>query len=136
MAAVVDALLVALLQAALVGPLAFLAMSRSPDSTGGREALPIVMSLGLLTLSFLLAAAYHVVFWALRGATPGKRWLGLVVTAEDGSRLGWGRALARGVGYALSAASLGIGFLMILSGGLGLHDRIAGTRVVPHRPGE
>ncbi len=136
LAAVVDAVLVAVLQAVVVGPLAFLAMSRSPDATGGREALPLVMSLGLLALSFLLVAAYHVVFWALRGATPGKRWLGLVVTAEDGSRLGWGRALARGVGYALSAASLGIGFLMILSGGLGLHDRIAGTRVVPHRPGE
>ncbi len=77
-----------------------------------------------------------MVFWGLRGATPGKRWAGLSVTAEDGSALGWGRALARGVGYALSAASLGIGFLMILAGGLGLHDRIAGTRVVSVRPEE
>jgi uncharacterized RDD family membrane protein YckC len=33
-------------------------------------------------------------------------------------------------------ASLGIGFFMIFWGGLGLHDRIAGTRVVRHRAGE
>jgi pSer/pThr/pTyr-binding forkhead associated (FHA) protein/uncharacterized RDD family membrane protein YckC len=137
LAAVVDALLVALLQAALLGPLVWFGMSRSPtDVGGGYAALPIVMSLGLAVAALFLGAAYHVAFWALRGATPGKRWAGLTVTSEDGARLGWGRALARGVGYALSAASLGFGFLMIFFGGLGLHDRIAGTRVVPRRPGE
>jgi pSer/pThr/pTyr-binding forkhead associated (FHA) protein/uncharacterized RDD family membrane protein YckC len=131
LAAVVDAVLVALLQGAVVGPLAFFAMSHvSLGSDGERGALPVVVSLGLLALALFLGAAYHVGFWALRGATPGKSAAGLVVTADDGSRLGWGRALARGVGYALSAASLGFGFLMIFFGGLGLHDRIAGTRVV------
>jgi uncharacterized RDD family membrane protein YckC len=90
---------------------------------------------GLLAAALLLGVGYHVAFWALKGATPGKSWAGLVVTSEDGSRLGWGRAVARGLGYALSAASLGFGFLMIFFGGLGLHDRIAGTRVVQPRPG-
>jgi pSer/pThr/pTyr-binding forkhead associated (FHA) protein/uncharacterized RDD family membrane protein YckC len=137
LAAVVDAFLVALLQTVLIGPLVWFGMSRSPvDIGGGYGALPIVMSLGLVAASLVLASAYHVAFWALRGATPGKSWAGLVVVSEDGSRLGWGRALARGVGYALSAASLGIGFLMIFFGGLGLHDRIAGTRVVQPRPGK
>jgi pSer/pThr/pTyr-binding forkhead associated (FHA) protein/uncharacterized RDD family membrane protein YckC len=137
LAAIVDALVLALLQTALIGPLVWFGMSRPPTSIGeGYAALPIVMSLALVAASLLLASAYHVAFWALRGATPGKRWAGLVVVSEDGSRLGWGRALARGVGYALSAASLGVGFLMIFFGGLGLHDRIAGTRVVPPRPGE
>lgn len=137
LAAVVDGLLVALLQVAVVGPLAFFGVFRPfPDPSGGRSALPIVMSLGLLAAALVLGGAYHVAFWALRGATPGKRWAGLVVLGEDGSRLGWGRALARGVGYALSAASLGFGFLMIFFGGVGLHDLIAGTRVVQPRPGE
>ena len=137
LAAVVDGILVAVLQAVVVGPLAFFGMSLPPqDAEAGPAALPIVMSLGLLAAACFLGAAYHVAFWALRGATPGKRWAGLVVISEDGTRLGWGRALARGVGYALSAASLGLGFLMIFFGGLGLHDRIAGTRVVQQRPGE
>jgi len=136
LAAVLDALLVAALQAVVVGPLAFLASSRAVDPQNESGALALVAPLGLLALALALAAAYHVVFWGLRGATPGKLWAGLAVTAEDGSALGWGRALARGVGYALSAASLGIGFLMILAGGLGLHDRIAGTRVVSIRPRE
>ena len=136
LAAVVDALLVALIQTALIGPVVWFGMPRVPAEVGGYAPFSIVMTLGLVVAALLLAFVYHVAFWALRGATPGKSWAGLVVVAEDGSRLGWGRALARGVGYALSAASLGVGFLMIFFGGLGLHDRIAGTRVVQPRPGK
>ena len=136
-AAVVDGLLVALLQAVLVGPLAFLWSSRqSAGSAEDAGVLPVVVSIGLVALALAVAAAYHVSFWALQGATPGKRWAGLTVVGEDGSRLGWARALARGVGYAVSGSALGIGFLMIAFGGVGLHDRIAGTRVVQRRPGE
>jgi uncharacterized RDD family membrane protein YckC len=40
------------------------------------------------------------------------------------------RASMRVLGYALSGLVLGIGFAMILFGGRGLHDHIAGTRVV------
>ena len=55
--------------------------------------------------------------------------------AEDGGGpLGPGRAALRFLGYLLSAASLGVGFLMIAFTGSGLHDRIAGTRVVRGRP--
>jgi uncharacterized RDD family membrane protein YckC len=136
LAAVVDAILVTLLQAVVVGPLAYLAVSRSTDAGGSPAGPPLLVSLGLLAATVFLGAAYHVGFWAIRGATPGKAWAGLLVTSDDGSRIGWGRALARGVGYALSVASLGLGFLMIFFGGLGLHDRIAGTRVVQPRAGE
>jgi pSer/pThr/pTyr-binding forkhead associated (FHA) protein/uncharacterized RDD family membrane protein YckC len=135
LAALVDALVVAFLQIATVGSFVYFSGAGRDDGAGRGDLRAILLPLGLLAAAVSLAAGYHVIFWALRGATPGKQLMGLLVTAEDGSSPGWGRALARGVGYALSTASLGIGFLMILSGGLGLHDRIAGTRVVPRRPG-
>ena len=75
---------------------------------------------------------YYVYFWGVKGATPGKRLLGLAVVTEDGTLADPGsraRCCAL-LGYLLSAACLGIGFLMIAFGGRGLHDRIAGTRVV------
>jgi uncharacterized RDD family membrane protein YckC len=39
-------------------------------------------------------------------------------------------AAARLIGYICSGLVLGVGFLMIAFQGRGLHDRIAGTRVV------
>jgi uncharacterized RDD family membrane protein YckC len=137
-AALIDGLLLALLQAVVVGPLAFLWSSREgvvePAEGGG--VLAFVVPLGLVALALVLGLAYHVVFWATRGATPGKIFLGLAVVADDGAPIAWPAALARGVGYALSGAALGVGFLMIAFGGIGLHDRIAGTRVVQRRPRE
>ena len=89
----------------------------------------MLASVTLSVVGVLLGAAYFVGFWGLRGATPGKELLGLRVTDEDGgSPIGLGRAALRFLGYLLSAASLGIGFLMIAAGGGGLHDRVARTR--------
>jgi uncharacterized RDD family membrane protein YckC len=51
--------------------------------------------------------------------------------AEDGrSPIPLASAVRRALGYLLGVASLGIGFLMVAFSGRGLHDRIAGTRVV------
>ena len=84
-----------------------------------------------MTLAVLLGALYCIYFWGVRGASPGKELLDLGVETEDGeSPIGLGRASLRLLGYVLSVASLGIGFLMIASGGGALHDRVAGTRVV------
>ncbi len=78
-----------------------------------------------------LGALYFIYFWGVRGATPGKRMLGLDVEGSDGSfPIGLPRAAARFLGYLLSGALLGGGFLLILLDGSGLHDRLAGTRVV------
>ena len=44
--------------------------------------------------------------------------------------LGIGCATLRAFGYVLGFASLGVGFAPVAFGGAGLHDRIAGTRVV------
>jgi len=93
--------------------------------------LPLLASFTLPPLALLLGALYHVYFWSVKGATPGKELLDLRVETEAGvSPLPLGRAALRVFGYLLSAASLGIGFLMIAFQGSGLHDRIASTRVV------
>ncbi len=80
----------------------------------------------------LLCIFYYVYFWGARGATPGKSLLGLTVTTDSGETpIGYGRALLRLVGYAVSSLFFGLGFLLIAFSPdrRGLHDRIAGTRV-------
>jgi uncharacterized RDD family membrane protein YckC len=93
--------------------------------------LPIVASVALVPVAIGVGAVYFVHGWGVRGATPGKAALGLVVEGEDGEfPIGVSKAVIRLLAYGLSAAFLGIGFLMIAVGGSGLHDRVAGTRVV------
>ena len=82
--------------------------------------------------SFLLTGAYYTYCWVTYGATPGKRALGLKVIDQAGGSLTWGQAIGRYLGTILSAAILGIGFLMAAFDDQKrtLHDRLAGTRVI------
>jgi uncharacterized RDD family membrane protein YckC len=133
-AALLDGLVVASGQALLLGPLAYYWASLDAADVA---FLPVLASVTLSFLAVLLGAAYFVGFWGLRGATPGKELLGLVVIDEQGRvPIGPGRAALRFLGYLLSAASLGVGFLMIVASGQGLHDRVARTRVERRRPGQ
>ena len=69
----------------------------------------------------------------LTGLTLGKWATGLRIERIDGGNVGIGRALLRHfVGYPLSFALLGLGFLIaaVTVHGRGLHDMIAGTIVV------
>jgi uncharacterized RDD family membrane protein YckC len=123
LAALVDGALVGIVSA-LFGALAFFL------------PFPEIVRLGLVyVVSGALGIAYPLVFWATQGATPGKKLLGLrIVTATskaDGG-IGWGPAILRSIGYLLSGALLGLGFLLIAftSQKQGLHDLIASTRVV------
>jgi uncharacterized RDD family membrane protein YckC len=105
-----------------------------PSSAAELPLLPILASVALAGLAFLAGGAYYVYFWGVKGATPGKSLFDLTVEGVDGERpIGLAKAFLRLVGYALSCATLGFGFLMIAFGGSGLHDRIAGTRVVRGR---
>ena len=83
-------------------------------------------------LGLLLYVAYDVVFRVLAGQTLAMRFLGLRVVRTDGSRLGWGRAIIREIGYLISAIFLFLGFLWILVDNRrqGWHDKLAGTLVV------
>jgi uncharacterized RDD family membrane protein YckC len=132
LAGLVDAVFVLSGQAVMLVPVAYYWWSREPPRVPGEVPfLPIVVTVTLVVLALLVGALYHVYFWGVRGATPGKELLDLRLEKEDGSSpIGLGRAGVRLLGYLLSAASLGIGFLMIALGDGGLHDRVAGTRVV------
>ncbi len=129
---VVDGVFVLSGQAILLAPAAWYWWAREVPRTPSDVAfLPVLASATLVPLAVLLGALYHVYFWSVKGATPGKELLDLRVETEEGvSPLPLGRAALRVFGYVLSAASLGIGFLMIAFQGSGLHDRVASTRVV------
>jgi uncharacterized RDD family membrane protein YckC len=131
-AAVVDHLVVALIQGLVLAPVLWYWWSRPmPVHPSEAPLLPLVLSVALVPISLILACAYFVYGWGVRGATPGKALLGLVVEGDGGEfPIGAARAMARLFGYAVSTLLLGIGHLMIAFGGRGLHDRIAGTSVV------
>ena len=119
-------------QAVLLAPVGWYWWAReAPRAPSDVALLPVFASVTLLPLALLLGVLYHVYFWSVKGATPGKELLDLRVVMDDGSSpVPLANASVRALGYLLSAASLGIGFLMVAFSGRGLHDRIAGTRVV------
>jgi uncharacterized RDD family membrane protein YckC len=128
----VDTVFVLSGQAVLLAPVVWYWWARETPRLPAEVAfLPVVASVTLLPLAVLLGVLYHVYFWSVKGATPGMELLELRVVTDDGrSPIPLASALVRALGYLLSAASLGVGFLMVLFGGRGLHDRIAATRVV------
>jgi uncharacterized RDD family membrane protein YckC len=119
----------------VLGPVFYYWWTREiPKTPSEVPFLPIVLSAALITLATVVGFAYFAWFWGVKGATPGKRLLDLAVEGEDGQfPIGLSRGVARTFGCLLSALSLGIGYLMILGNGQGLHDKIAGTRVVVRR---
>jgi uncharacterized RDD family membrane protein YckC len=128
----VDSVFVLSGQAVLLAPVGWYWWAReAPRTPADVSYLPVVASAILVPLALLLGALYHVYFWSVKGATPGKELVDLRVETEGGvSPLPLDRAALRAFGYLLSAASLGVGFLMIVFSGMGLHDRISSTRVV------
>jgi uncharacterized RDD family membrane protein YckC len=95
-----------------------------------------ILQIAFAAIASALSIAYPLVFWATQGATPGKKFLGLTVvtpaTRSTAGGIGWGPAILRSIGYLLSGALLGFGFLLVAftSQKQGLHDLIASTRVV------
>src|SRR2546423_11547030 len=96
--------------------------------------------------SFVLTAGYiavasvaflnFIVIASFSGRTLGKWMAGLRIERRDGEPLSFVRALVRHtVGYALTLATLGLGFLLAAfnSQGRALHDLLAGTVVVRSR---
>ena len=62
--------------------------------------------IGLLVVT-VIGLLYFPFFWARGGATPGMRAAGIrVVNDRDGSRIGWGAAILRLIGFWISGAVL------------------------------
>jgi len=107
--------------------------------SGTAVALPFLLDIAASLASTLAAVAglagalVVIAGWAKWGTTPGKRLLRLYVCPVGGSPgIGIGKALLRYLGYFLSAALLGMGFVLVAFSRekRALHDLIAGTSVV------
>jgi uncharacterized RDD family membrane protein YckC len=90
-------------------------------------------SQGVVGISILIRWLYFTLMESSSSqATLGKMALGLIVTNEQGERIGFGRANARFWSKIVSAIILLIGFIMVAftSRKQGLHDLIARTLVL------
>lgn len=99
---------------------------------GGRAAGSSAETAGIV-LAVVMMLLNLAVLPGFTGLTLGKWATGLRIERNDGGHIGIGRALLRHfIGYPLSFALLGIGFLIaaVSVHGRGLHDIIAGTVVV------
>ena len=134
LAGLIDSVVVGAVGLLLMTPAAFYfqrVLAQAPDTPAEPGFLPILLSVALVVVAVVLGSGYYVYYWGVRGATPGKKIMDLEVQGENGEMpIGVGRALLRLLGYILSGALLGLGFLMIAFAGEGLHDRLASTRVV------
>ena len=96
-----------------------------------RFAPPFSLGELLFVSAPVIVCLYNVIFWWLRGQTPGKWLLGLRIVALGGGEVGLGRAMIRFIGYLFSALPFYLGFLWVLGPERrGFHDRLAGTEVV------
>jgi uncharacterized RDD family membrane protein YckC len=122
----IDALVVALILAAVTGVVALIG-----SLVGGIRPHWVVGTL-LGSGSVVVAGVYFVLFWRAAGQTPGMRLLRLRVRRLDGSGLSVPRSLVRVVGLALSIIPCFAGFIPVLfdSRRRGLADYLAGTVVV------
>jgi uncharacterized RDD family membrane protein YckC len=93
------------------------------------RVLPVWPLLGFLAL---LNGGYVAALTAVSGQTMGKMAFGLRVVSSDGRPVSTGQAIVRAVLLLVSAVPAGLGLVPALfdRGRRGVHDRLAGTRVV------
>ncbi|MGA2555080.1 MAG: RDD family protein [Verrucomicrobiota bacterium] len=89
----------------------------------------------LLPCLLVLFVLYDVLLNGTFGATLGKMAVGAKITCVDGSPLSYGRALLRSLAARFTEMAFCVGYLPILvrPDKRGLHDLLAGTRVVLQR---
>jgi uncharacterized RDD family membrane protein YckC len=94
---------------------------------------PIWWDASVYVLNAAIFGLYYIWPYSTTGQTLGKRLFSIRVAAIDGSPLNWRKALVRTIGYSLSAAPLGLGYLWALwdEEDQAWHDKFAGTCVVP-----
>ncbi|MEX2145469.1 MAG: RDD family protein [Candidatus Rokuibacteriota bacterium] len=90
----------------------------------------------IVLFTLLFTAAYTTLLHTWLGQTIGKSVVGVRVVAVDGRGLDGGAALLRYLGYYVSTATFGFGYLMaaLRRDKRALHDLVAGSRVEHVRP--
>ena len=81
----------------------------------------------------IVNVAYFIGLWAWRGQTLGQMVANVKVVRTDGKPVDLRTAVLRFLGYIVCVLTLGIGFLLVAFDNRkqGLHDKIAGTYVIP-----
>lgn len=128
-AALIDILLVSLVQTVLGALLSWAA--KSALGPGPETTHLLFLTIGLFNLA--LWQTYKVFFVGYCGQTPGKMALRLQVVHSQGAALGFGRAFVREViGKFTSGLLFGLGFLIVAfdRNKQGFHDRLAATVVI------
>lgn len=134
-AALIDAFFMGLLQAPIIAGLLW--VESNTTSSGPHDFGSWLGSYApFICLGLLIFVGYHVIAWSLYGRSWGKALMGIRIVRSDGTPPEFGHALLRMLGYFISLASLGWGFLLMAldSRRQGLHDKIAETYVVPDKP--
>lgn len=95
-------------------------------------ALLLPGALGVVARLLLSAGYFTIMLVKNNGQTVGKMAAGVAVVRDDGTPIGYGRALARWFGYLASGLTLCLGFICaaFTNRKRALHDYIADTRVV------
>ena len=85
-----------------------------------------------IALGVSFPSIYALFFWTVTGQTPGKAVMGVRIVRLDGSPMTLLTSIVRGLGYSISLASVGLGFLLVLSDNRrqALHDKFARTCVI------
>jgi uncharacterized RDD family membrane protein YckC len=79
----IDSVIISVLMGIIWAPTMFLTM-RSAMSEGGPGALAAILPFLAFLLTTAASLGYILWFWANRGATPGKKVMGLRIVREDG----------------------------------------------------
>jgi uncharacterized RDD family membrane protein YckC len=126
-------LIITMIITAIVASLVSLAVSSVGLGNDHEKSLVFIGGIVALILYALVMLLYFAWFESSRyQATPGKMAVGMAVVDLEGRRISFQQAIVRTLAKVISAAILGIGFLIIgfTIKRQGLHDMIAGTTVV------
>ncbi|BDI61644.1 RDD family protein [Qipengyuania nanhaisediminis] len=131
---IIDAIVLALIGAAIALVFGFGPIPTNPDLTDPGSGMSMTDNLVGIVIALLYFSLLESSAWQ---ATIGKKALGLIVTDTAGARISLARALGRYLAKFVSAAILLIGFVMVAftERKQGLHDLIASTLVIKGEPG-
>lgn len=134
-AAIIDGLILGIFGLVVTIPLEVAKYGSLGNEETASGGLFLLITLLSWLISIAISLAYHAWFNFHKGGSPGKLVLSLrVVDAETGTYIKYGHTVMRELlgKVVLNTVTLGIGYIIagIRSDKRGLHDLVAGTRVL------